>query len=350
MKLGLGMSSMNVTRDNLRFAKQAGVTHITLHSSELRRKGEVIPKDPPGYVGEGEMWTVDDLVELRKMVNEEGLELAALENFNPAFWYDILLDGPKKQEQMENLKNLIRNVGKAGIPVFGYYFSIAGVWGRVWGPFARGGAEVPAFRDPEQPPIPNGWVWGSVYDRDPKEGYLPPVSRDEMWQRMHYFLSNLLPVAEEAGVVLAAHPDDPPMPALRGTERLIYQPEYYQKLFDLVPSPNSKAELCVGTMAEMDGGDFYGAIERYARDGKIAYVHLRNVKGKVPNYTEVFIDEGETDILRILSILHRHNFQGVIIPDHAPHMTCPAPWHAGMSFALGFLRAGMMAVERGFLS
>jgi mannonate dehydratase len=101
-------------------------------------------------------------------------------------------------------------------------------------------------------------------------------------------------------------------------------------------------------MAEMNGGDFYAAIDRYARDQKIAYVHLRNVKGKVPNYTEVFIDEGETDILRILSILHRNGFQGVVIPDHAPAMTCPAPWHAGMAFALGYLRAGMMALDKGF--
>jgi mannonate dehydratase len=348
MKLGLGMSSVSLSRDNLRYAKQAGVTHITLHTSELRRKDEVIPKDPPGYTGEGAIWTVEDLLELKRMVNEEGLTLEALENYNPAFWYDILLDGPKKQQQMENLKTLIRNVGKAGIPIFGYYFSIAGVWGRVWGPFARGGAEVPAYQDPEQTPVPNGWVWGSVYDRNPEPGFLEPVLRAEMWQRMHYYLSNLLPVAEEAGVVLAAHPDDPPMPALRGTERLIYQPDYYEKLFNLVPSPNNQAELCVGTLAEMSNDGFYEAIETYAAMGKIAYVHLRNVRGKVPNYTEVFIDEGDTDILRVLSILHRNHFQGVIIPDHAPHMTCPAPWHAGMAFALGYLRAGMTVVERGW--
>jgi mannonate dehydratase len=120
----------------------------------------------------------------------------------------------------------------------------------------------------------------------------------------------------------------------------------YQRLIDLAPSRSNALELCVGTMAEMTGGDIYDAIDAYSRQRKIAYVHLRNVRGKVPFYRETFIDEGDVDMLRIVSILHRNGFDGVIIPDHAPQMTCSAPWHAGMAHTLGFMAAAIRAAQR----
>jgi mannonate dehydratase len=116
----------------------------------------------------------------------------------------------------------------------------------------------------------------------------------------------------------------------------------YQRVLDLMPSRNNALELCVGTLAEMTEGDVYDVVDRYSRQNKIAYVHLRNVKGKVPNYLETFIDEGEVDMVRILSILKQNGFDGVIIPDHAPQMSCPAPWHAGMTHTLGYI-AGVLA-------
>jgi len=156
----------------------------------------------------------------------------------------------------------------------------------------------------------------------------------------------VLPVAEEAGVVLAAHPDDPPMPTMRGQPRLVYQPQLLQKLLDLRSSPASALEFCIGTIAEMMEGDVYTATDQYSRQGKIAYVHLRNITGKVPHYRETFIDDGDVDMLRVLGILHRNGFRGVIIPDHTPQLNCSAPWHAGMVFALGYMRAALQSMER----
>ena len=154
----------------------------------------------------------------------------------------------------------------------------------------------------------------------------------------------MIPVAEQAGVRLAAHPDDPPLAFVRGQPRLVYQPGMYQRLIDLVPSPSNALEVCVGTMAEMTEGDIYDAVDTYSRQGKLAYVHLRNVRGKVPFYKETFIDEGDLDVLRVLRILKRNGFKGVVIPDHAPQMSCGAPWHAGMAYALGYLRAGLQGL------
>jgi mannonate dehydratase len=186
-------------------------------------------------------------------------------------------------------------------------------------------------------------VWNMVYDRSAPAGTMAPTTTDQLWQRLEGFLKEIVPMAEEAGVTLAAHPDDPPLPTVRGQPRLVYQPRLYQKLIDLKPSPRNALEFCVGTLAEMTEGDIYDVVDTYSRQGKLAYVHLRNVRGKAPFYKETFIDDGEVDVLRVLRILKQNGFKGVVIPDHAPQMACSAPWQAGMAYALGYLRAGMQA-------
>jgi mannonate dehydratase len=292
------------------------------------------------------LWTVDELKSLRREINDAGLELGVIENFDPAHWHDVLLDGPKKREQLENVRTIISRVGEAGIPVMGYNFSIAGVCGRVTGSFARGGAMSVGADGPLDTPMPLGMAWNMVYDANSPDGTVPTATSEQLWQRLGEFLDAALPVAEEVGVTLAAHPDDPPMPTMRGQPRLVYQPQFFQKLLDLRPSPANALEFCIGTLAEMTEGDVYESTDQYSRQGKIAYVHLRNVNGKVPHYRETFIDDGDVDILRVLRILKRNGFHGVIIPDHTPQMSCGAPWHAGMAHALGYIKGALQAIER----
>jgi mannonate dehydratase len=233
-------------------------------------------------------------------------------------------------------------MGEAGIPVLGYNFSIGGVCGRISGPLGRGGALTVGMDGPvDDLPIPNGTVWNMIYDQNAAPGSLPSISHEELWRRLERFLEEVIPVAEQAGVRLAAHPDDPPMPSMRQQPRLVYQPALYQRLLDAAPSRSNALELCVGTVAEMTEGDVYDAVDRYSKQGKIAYIHLRNVVGKVPYYRETFIDEGDVDMIRILSILKRNGFDGVILPDHTPQMTCSAPWHAGMAHTIGFVEAAL---------
>ncbi len=339
MKLGLGLYAGMITEENLRFARQMGATHIVAHLPGE----EMLPSTREGY------WSYEDLHRLKTFVEDSGLKLEAIENFPPHHWDQILLDGPGRERQMENLKKTIRNMGRAGIPIMGYYFSLAGVWGRVTGPFARGGALSPGYIEnhaPEQTPIPHGEVWGTKIQDDAPPGDIGTVTHEEMWERLAYFLENLVPVAAEAGVRLAAHPDDPPIPVLRGTARLITHPDHYQRLLDIVPSPYNGLEFCQGTIAEMPGADVYEAIRRYAPTGRICYVHFRNVRGKAPNYREVFIDEGDVDMIRALRIYQECGYDGVIIPDHTPQATCAAPWHAGMAYALGYMRAALTMIER----
>jgi mannonate dehydratase len=353
MRLGLGLYRHQLDDEHFRFARQCGCTHVVVHlvdyfrSSRSNRPGDQPVGDDTGWGLAGDpakLWSYEDLAALKGRIRAAGLELEAIENLDPAHWHDVLLDGLKKPQQLENLKTIVRNVGRAGIPILGYNFSLAGVAGRVKGPYARGGAEAVGMEATFDTPMPKGMVWNMVYDPHASPGAEPPITPEQLWQRLQDFLDALIPVAEEAGVTLAAHPDDPPLPTVRGQPRLVYQPRLYQKLLDMKPSPRNALEFCLGTLAEMTEGDLYDAVDTYSRQGKLAYVHFRNVRGKVPNYRETFIDDGDIDMLRVLGILKANGYDGTLIPDHTPQMACAAPWHAGMAFALGYLRAALQTL------
>ncbi|MDY0093564.1 MAG: mannonate dehydratase [Candidatus Vecturithrix sp.] len=353
MKIGLGLFRDSLTKDNFQFARQAGVTHLVVHLVDyFRGKHPHLTSGEPetGWgIASGKPWTYEELRDIKAMINTHGLEWEAIENFDPAHWHDVLLDGPKKAQQLENLKQIIRNIGKAGIPIMGYNFSIAGVWGWTHKPLARGNAMTMVFDAQEidtQTPIPNGMVWNMIYDPDAPSGTVPQVSSEELWQRLEEFLRTILPVAEECGVRLALHPDDPPVESLRGAARLVNHPYKYQKLIELVPSPANGVELCMGSIQEMADGNIYETLDSLSRQHKICYVHFRNVKGKVPYYYEVFLDEGDIDMIRALRILQRNGYDGVLVPDHTPEMSTDAPWHTGMAYALGYMRGTLQALER----
>jgi len=330
MNIGLGLYPNLLTDDNLRFARQLGVTHIVAW----------MPLPP----GTG-LWELDDLVRLRSRIESFGLKLAAVENIPPSHWDKILLGDPGREQQVEKVKQTIRNLGKAGIPCLGYTFSIVGVWGH-WrdgeSGGGRGDAGIKSFdydRVKDAPPLVRGRIWGGHRWNDlAPEQVVGPVDVETMWERLTWFLQEVVPVAEEAGVKLAAHPDDPPVPVLRGIGRLLTSPEALERLTSIVDSPCNAIEFCQGTVAEM-GADVVEVIRRLGSRKKIAYVHFRNVRGAVPSFDEVFIDEGNVDMMAAMRAYAEVGFDGVMIPDHTPKMSCAAPWHAGMAFAVGYMRA-----------
>jgi mannonate dehydratase len=297
MKLGLGLGWVDPTAAdhdstgsqkggsfctpaNMQFCRQLGITHII---------GSGGPSGFPGNPGPDlGYWRYEDLVAYREYVEHHGLVLEAIENFPPRHWDKILLGAEGREAQIENLKKTITNMGKAGIGTMGYCFTLTGTWGR--NPtVARGGAasqgwNIDDVRDDAHPdwpaegarvdvnqPIPEGYIWkqwvdGSAGDhyfkgsaQQPKQASIVtaerpsigPVSEEQMWERIGFFLRELVPVAEAAGVRLAAHPNDPPVPEMRGVASILYKPENYQKLLDLVPSASNTCEFCQGTVSEM---------------------------------------------------------------------------------------------------
>lgn len=356
MKLGFGFYRHMLCKEYYDFAVQCGATHAIVHLCDYGM-GNTSQKNDDQPIGElegwgrathPEVWSLNEVLEIKRDLERNGLKFFAVENFDPAQWHDVLLHGPMFKEQIKKVKEQIRIYGQAGIPVLGYNFSLAGVAGRLHLE-TRGGAPTVGLQgrnEITEAPIPKGMIWNMRYADGQANDYLPRLTHDQLWANLRAFLKEVVPVAEEAGVVLAAHPDDPPLKFVRQQPRLVIRHHLYQKLLEMAPSPSNALEFCVGTLAEMPDKDLYGCIEHYAKQNKIAYVHLRNVRGKVPNYTETFIDDGDVDIRRVLEILQEFNFSGVIIPDHAPQMSCEAPWHAGMAYAMGYLKAQMNGVKK----
>ncbi|MEJ1159428.1 mannonate dehydratase [Prosthecomicrobium sp. N25] len=349
MRVGLTLTGKNLSEDGARFAAELGVGDVVIHFNDYAGGADAGPYLTGGQVGpilgdcrNEPAWDDERLSGTVAMLARHGLKVAALENFSPAHWSDVLLDGPRRADQMDGLKRLVRAAGRAGIPVIGYNFSIAGVWGWRRAPLARGGATTVTYDlSPEDAarPIPDGMVW-NMRTRDARPGAGPVrVTEAELWERLGRFLDELVPVAEEAGVRLAAHPDDPPVETLRGCGRLVNSHEKYDRLLALRPSRANALEFCIGSLQEMAGGDVYETTRRHARAGAIAYVHFRNVRGKVPSYVEAFVDDGDVDMTEIVRILRDESFDGVMVPDHVPDLTCAAPWHAGHAYTVGYMRA-----------
>ncbi len=349
IRVAMTLSGKRLNRDNAMFAQQLGIEDVVVHLGRYRPA-----EDPQPYLTGGQpgpilgdctdetLWTYDYMKSVVDMLGDYGLQVAAMENFAPNFWSDILLDGPRKTAQMDALKRLVEDAGRAGIKVIGYNFSLAGVWGWRRLPVGRGGAVTSVFDASSfdaQAPIPDGMVWNMRY-RPGVEAAAPiTVSEAELWQRLEWFLKELVPVAEAAGVRLAAHPDDPPMETLRGTARLVNQPSKYERLTSIIDSPSNALEFCIGSLQEMTTGNVYDTTRRFARAGRIAYVHFRNVRGKVPHYEETFVDNGDVDMAEIVRILREEEFDGIMVPDHVPEVHSKAPWHAGMAYTIGYMRA-----------
>lgn len=348
MKIGFGLYRHMLDDAHFAFARQCGASHVVVHMCDYFRNNDRFSKtdqpvgDTSGWgFADGRVWSVEELVDIRDRMAKHGLTFFAVENLDPLHWCDILFDGPRKEEQYGIVAEVIGNLGKAGVKVLGYNFSLAGVAGRIIENKARGGAQTVGLDGPNEQtesPLPSSMAWNMVVDPEAK-GIRPAVTTGQLWQRLREFLERMVPVAETAGVTLAAHPDDPPLDLVRGQPRLVNQPALYQRLLDMVPRPANALEFCLGTIAEMSEGDVYEAVDSYSRQNRIAYLHFRNVRGRVPHYHETFIDEGDIDMRRVVDILRRNDFQGVLIPDHSPQMSCPAPWHAGMAFAMGYMQA-----------
>jgi mannonate dehydratase len=174
------------------------------------------------------------------------------------------------------------------------------------------------------------------------------VSEDHLWETLRYFLERVIPVAEEAGVKLAMHPDDPPLSPIRGLARIMRSVENYQRLLDMFPSPVNGVTLCQGNFALMTD-DLPGVIRHFGAQGKIFFVHMRDVRGTPEHFVETFHDDGQTDMLACMKAYRDIGFDGVLRPDHVPTMLNEANEQAGYTavgrlFAIGYLKGLREAV------
>ncbi|MDD1829764.1 mannonate dehydratase, partial [Photobacterium sp. ZSDE20] len=277
MKLGFGLYRHMLDDEHLKFAKQLGATHIVVHMCDyFNQQTKFSSSDQPigdkyGWgVADGLIWTVEELSAIKKQIESYGLTWYAIENFDPKQWNHVLFGEDGREAQIQGLKQLIRNVGEVGIPVFGYNFSLTGVTGRIVTDEARGGAQTVGMNGSNEileSPLPNSMAWNMTVE-PAATGTRSTMTEEQLWENLAYFLNEIIPVAESAGVTMAAHPDDPPIEVVRGLPKMVNQPEKYQRLLDLYPSAANALEYCLGTIAEMTNGNVYEATEHYVALGK----------------------------------------------------------------------------------
>jgi mannonate dehydratase len=278
-------------------------------------------------------WEYGDLRRLRAQVESYDLKLEALENVPLPFYEAAMLGLPERDQAIEGYQETIRNVGKAGIPILGFHWMPNSVWRTSRIAPGRGGALCTAF---DMSLASQGLTHGRVYDHD------------EMWRNYEYFLKAVLPVAEESGVRLALHPDDPPVPSLGGVARLFGSFEGFKKGMEIVQSPNLGLDFCMGCWSEMRGGaGVLDAIEYFASRGKIFYVHFRDVQGAAENFQECFLGEGNMNVVDAMLTFKKSGFTGFFIDDHVPHMVDDTNWgHRGRALATGYIQGLLNAVNK----
>ncbi len=272
-------------------------------------------------------WDYVPLARYQQMIAEEGLTLSAIED-NPPM--DHLRYGTAgAEEEFEAVATLIKNMGRLGIPVWCYNWAVAIGWQRTSSRLrGRGGAIVSGYDHRQMdlaPPPPLG-----------------PVTADRLWATLESFLRRIVPIAEQAGVRLAMHPDDPPvLPSIRSVARIMNTVDAFERLLALVPSPANGITLCQGNFSLMTE-QLPQVIRALGTSGRVYFVHFRDVRGTPENFVETFIDDGPTDMAACMRAYRDLAFDGIVRTDHTPTLAGDDAEVAGYSHlarlhALGYL-------------
>jgi mannonate dehydratase len=319
----------DVTDDLASFGRQLGVNSINI----------TFPAIP---YGRG-YWEVGDLIALRERCESRGLTLEVVENFPEETLRPIVLGLPERDEALSGLSQTIKNLGAAGIPMLGFHFMPNGVWRTTMTGLARGGALTSAY-DHSLSHLGNRTGWPqerNTWDGNPDNLV---ISHERLWENYQYFLDRILPVADEAGVLLAQHPDDPPVSQIDGIARIFTSPDAFSRAEAMAKgSPAWGIDLCLGTVSEMSGAEsVHEMIDRFGPAGRIRYVHFRDVKGTVPSFTECFLGEGNYSPSKVIEHLLRVGFTGWLQDDHVPLIAGDTLYaHRARGYEIGYMQGIM---------
>ena len=285
------------TDDDLLFLNQMGAEYVSVGSTPDLR-------------------TAEGFLQIKKRYADAGITVWNIGNTSVHNMPEVTLNLPGRDEKIEEYKQYIRNLGKAGI----YYTTYAHMGNGIWssGRATIRGASAREF-DMASPNKVGVW--------DGKKFYEPlshgrEFTKDEIWENYTYFIKQVAPVAEENSVRIGIHPDDPPEPVLAGVPRCIFANfEGYKRAMEIANSPNVGICLCCGCWNE-GGRELMhkdpAEMIRYFGPEKIWKIHFRNVSAPLPHFVETFMDNGYYDMSKIMTALVEVKFDGIVILDHTP--------------------------------
>jgi mannonate dehydratase len=280
-KICLGISP-DTDEAGMRRLRQIGVDHVLMG-------GPPIP------------WQESEIRARMERLKAGGLTLC---NMMISGFPNTLYGRAGRDEEIDKVGDSVRSAGRAGLPVIEYNFYAHRLVEGYYEEIGRAGAGLTAFdydRVKGLPPLPSEGVH----------------SLEEMWGNITYFLKAVVPVAEESGVRLALHPNDPPAPLSRGSEQIMGTVEGWKRLVEIQPSPSNGITFDCGVTREM-GEDPVEVCRYFGTRDRINHAHFRNVRVRKPyeKYTEVFLDEGQVDMFAVMKELVRQKYPRAIYPEH----------------------------------
>lgn len=305
---------------------QMGITHA-------------IVKCAPELTGLNPPWDYDVLARVVQTFSDAGLTVIGLEG-DQFDMSRIKLGLPGRDDDIARYQQMLRNMGKLGIPLLCYNFMAGIGWARSKTDVpGRGGALVTRF---------------DVAGMETSLTSYGEVPESRIWENYQYFITRVLPVAEEAGVKMGAHPDDPPLPNLRGIGRIFRSEAWFDRVLALSDSPSHGLTFCQANWRLMVGSEaeVIRCIKKYVTANRVWFVHLRDVRGTAECFEETFHDDGPTNMARCLTEYHQHGFRGPARCDHVPTLAgeeqiehIPGYGTLGRLFANGYLLGLMDALH-----
>lgn len=304
----------------LRFLKQIGVDYVDITLDAVK-----------GYQENG-VFTQEALKEYIDRLGGVGLRIERANSLSP-YYLNAHLGRASGDREIDNLKRVTELVVKAEIPVFGIQACQASQhlkkgdrpgWSKKQG---RGGYEYISFDQAQ------------AEKTAPKPEY--EVTTDQLWKGVINIYKQVMPLLDGSKTRLAMHGNDPPLPMHLGSPQVLCRFADFDRLFSEVPSKNSGITFCVGTRYE-SGQDVFEGIRHFGKQGKLFHVHFRNVRGTLPanrGYAEVFVDDGDLDMVNVLRALDEVGYDGVIDYDHPVGITGDSPLPKQyIAYVVGYMR------------
>ncbi len=274
----------------------------------------------------GELWSRESIAALKKETEDAGLHFEVIESV--PVHEDIKLGKPTRDRYIANYQENIRRLGEAGIKCICYNFMPVFDWTRTQldKEAADGSTSLVYYKDQLEKMDPltgelNLPGWDASYTKESLAAVFAEYARiteEDLWKNLQYFLEAVIPVAEESGINMAIHPDDPPWPIF-GLPRIITCEKNLDRFLKLVDSPANGLTFCTGSLGSSADNDIPHMVEKYAAMGRIHFMHIRNVKllpdGSFEESGHLSAN-GSLDIVAIMKALHKNGFDGYVRPDH----------------------------------